>query len=161
MTDITEHPTREGRVFCCVVLDAWSRKIVGWSIDRRPTTAMVNSALGMAIAARRPPEGTTLHSDHGSQYTAWAFSQRVRSEGLVHSLGTVGDAFDNAVVESLWGRMQTELLNRKKWSTRLELSTAMFDWIEAFYNPTRRHSALGNISPAEFERRHHDTTTAA
>jgi len=161
MTDITEHPTREGRVFCCVVLDAWSRKIVGWSIDRRPTTAMVNSALGMAIAARRPPAGTTLHSDHGSQYTAWAFSQRVRAEGLVHSLGTVGDAFDNAVVESLWGRMQTELLNRKKWSTRLELSTAMFDWIEAFYNPTRRHSALGNISPAECERRHQNTTTTA
>jgi putative transposase len=161
MTDITEHLTREGRVFCCVVLDAWSRKVVGWSIDQRPTTAMVNSALGMAVTARRPAEGTTLHSDHGPQYTAWAFSQKIRAEGLVHSLGTVGDAFDNAMVESFWGRMQTELLDRQKWSTRLELSTAMFDWIEAFYNPTRRHSALGNISPAEFERRHTDTTTAA
>ena len=82
----------------------------------------------------------------------------------MHSLGTVGDAFDcehGAGVESFWGRMQTELLDRQKWSTRLELSTAMFDWIEAFYNPTRRHSALGNISPVEFERRHTDTTTAA
>jgi putative transposase len=161
MTDITEHLTREGRVFCCVVLDAWSRKVVGWSIDQQPTTAMVNSALGMAVAARRPPEGTTLHSDHGPRYTAWAFSQKIRAEGLVHSLGTVGDAFDNAMVESFWGRMQTELLDRQKWSTRVELSTAMFDWIEAFYNPTRRHSALGNISPAEFERRHTNTTTAA
>jgi putative transposase len=161
MTDITEHLTSEGRVFCCVVLDAWSRKVVGWSIDQRPTTAMVNSALGMAVTARRPSEGTTLHSDHGPQYTAWAFSQKIRAEGLVHSLGTVGDAFDNAMVESFWGRMQTELLDRQKWSTRLELSAAMFDWIEAFYNPTRRHSALGNISPAEFERRHTNTTTAA
>jgi putative transposase len=161
MTDITEHLTREGRVFCCVVLDAWSRKVVGWSIDQRPTTAMVNSALGMAVAARRPAAGTTLHSDHGAQYTAWAFSQKIRAEGLVHSLGTVGDAFDNAMVESFWGRMQTELLDRQKWSTRLELSAAMFDWIEAFYNPTRRHSALGNISPVEFERRHQQETTAA
>jgi putative transposase len=76
MTDITEHLTREGRVLCCVVLDAWSRKVVGWSIDPRPTTAMVNSALGMAVAARRPSEGTTLHSDHGPQYTAWAFLRR-------------------------------------------------------------------------------------
>jgi putative transposase len=161
MTDITEHLTREGRVFCCVVLDAWSRKVVGWSIDQRPTTVMVNSALGMAVAARRPAPGTTLHSDHGPQYTAWAFSQKIRAEGLVHSLGTVGDAFDNAMVESFWGRMQTELLDRQKWSTRLELSTAMFDWIEAFYNPTRRHSALGNVSPTEFERRHREATTAA
>lgn len=161
MTDITEHLTREGRVFCCVVLDAWSRKVVGWSIDRRATTAMVNSALGMAVDQQRPAEGTTLHSDHGPQYTSWAFSQRIRSEGLVHSLGTVGDAFDNAMVESFWGRMQTELLDRQKWATRLELSTAMFDWIEAFYNPVRRHSALGYISPIEFERRHQQSTTAA
>jgi putative transposase len=122
---------------------------------------MVNSALGMAVAARRPSEGTTLHSDHGPQYTAWAFSQKIRAEGLVPKLGTVGDAFDNAMVESFWGRMQTELLDRQKWSTPVELSAAMFDWIEAFYNPTRRHSALGNISPAEFERRHTNTTTAA
>jgi putative transposase len=74
MTDITEHLTREGRVFCCVAFDPWFRKVVGWSIDRRPTTAMVNSALGMAVAARRPPAGTTLHSDHSPLYTAWAFS---------------------------------------------------------------------------------------
>lgn len=161
MTDITEHPTSEGRVFCCVVLDAWSRRVVGWSIDRRPTAAMVNSALGMAIANRKPSNGTLIHSDHGPQYTSWVFSQRVRAEGLVHSLGTVGDAFDNAVVESFWGRMQTELLNTKKWRTRVELSTAMFDWIEVFYNRQRRHSALGNISPIEFERRHQPKPIAA
>lgn len=157
MTDITEHPTREGRVYCCVVMDAWSRKIVGWSIDRRPTTAMVNSALAMAVDARRPEHGTLVHSDHGSQYTSWSFSRRVRSERLVHSLGSIGDAFDNAVVESFWGRMQTELLNTKKWKTHVELSTAMFDWIEGFYNRSRRHTALGMISPVEFERRHAPT----
>jgi putative transposase len=152
--DVTQHHTSEGWVYLAVVIDVWSRRVVGWSIDQRPTTAMVNRALGMAVAARRTATCTTLHSDHGPQYTAWAFSQKIRAEGLVHSLGTVGDAFDNAMVKAFWGRMQTELLNRQKWSTRLELSTAMFDWIEAFYNPTRRHSSLGNISPIEFERRH-------
>src|SRR5437588_3272539 len=81
MTDITEHPTREGRLYCCVVLDAFSRRIVGWSLDRRPTAAMVNAALGMAIEAREPSAGTLVHSDHGSQYTSWTFTQRVRAAG--------------------------------------------------------------------------------
>ena len=79
MNDITEHLTRQGRVLCCVVLDAWSRKLVGWSIDQRPATAMVNSALGMAVAAGRPASGMTLHPDHAPQYTAWAFSQTIRA----------------------------------------------------------------------------------
>ena len=102
-----------------------------------------------------------VHADHGPQYTSWAFSSHIRTAGLVQSLGTVGDAYDNAMVESLWGRMQTELLNTKKWSTRLELSTAMFDWIEGFYNRTRRHSAIGNISPMEFERRYRQLKSVA
>jgi putative transposase len=93
MTDITEHPTREGRLFCCVVLDAWSRRVVGWSIDRRPTAAMVNFALAMAIEARKRPKDTLVHSDHGSQFTSWAFSARVRQAGLVQSFGSIGDAF--------------------------------------------------------------------
>lgn len=158
MTDITEHPTREGRVFCCAVLDAWSRRIVGWSIDRRATTAMVNSALGMAIENRG--SGSLIHTDHGPQFTSWTFSQKVRSEGLVQSIGTVGDAYDNAVVESFWGSMQIELLNRKRWTTRLELSMAIVDWIEGFYNRRRRHSSLGNISPIEFEKRQQLLTAA-
>jgi transposase InsO family protein/transposase-like protein len=160
MTDITEHPTREGKLYCCVVLDAWSRRVVGWSLDRRPTAAMVNAALGMAIDARRPV-GTLVHSDHGSQYTSWTFSQRIRAAGLAHSLGTTGDAFDNAAVESFWGRMQTELLDTRKWRTRVELSTAIFDWVEAFYNRTRRHSSLGMISPAAYEKLHAANTSAA
>lgn len=158
MTDITEHPTAEGRVFCCAVLDAWSRRVVGWSVDRRATTAMVNTALGMAVEKRG--RGALIHTDHGPQFTSWTFSQKVRASGLVQSIGTVGDAYDNAVVESFWGSMQIELLNRKKWSTRLELSLAMVDWIEGFYNQRRRHSSLGNISPIEFERRHRHLTAA-
>jgi putative transposase len=154
MTDITEHPTREGKLYCCVVLDAWSRRVVGWSLDRRATAAMVN-------AARKPSRGALVHSDHGSQYTSWTFSQRVRAAGLAHSLGTIGDAFDNAAVESFWARMQTELLDTRKWMTRVELSTAIFDWVEVFYNRTRRHSSLGMLSPAAYERLHRDHTNAA
>ena len=143
------------------LLDAWSRRIVGWSIDRRPTVAMVNSALGMAIEARKPTAGAVVHSDHGSQYSSWTFSQRVRAAGLARSLGTVGEAFDNAMVESLWARMQTELLNTRPWKTRVELSSAIFDWIEGFYNRVRRHSSLGTMSPIEFEKLHTQATSAA
>ena len=134
------------------MLDAWSRRVVGWAIDRRATTAMVNAAIRMAVENRQLVDETLLHSDHGPQYTAWGFSQQLQQAGLTHSLGSVGDAYDNAVVESFWGRMQTELLNTKRWKTRIELSSAMFDYIE-FYNQTRRHSALGYLAPAEFERR--------
>ena len=160
MTDITEHPTQEGKLYCCVVLDAFSRRVVGWSVDRRATTAMVNTALGMAIANRATTTATLIHTDHGPQYTSWTFSQRVRSAGLVQSIGSVGDAYDNAVVESFWGTMQIELLNRTKWATRIELSAAIVDWIEAFYNRRRRHSTLGNMSPNEYERRHRNLKAA-
>ncbi|HEV2070275.1 MAG TPA: integrase core domain-containing protein [Acidimicrobiales bacterium] len=130
-------------------------------LDRRPTAAMVNSALGMAIDGRRPLAGTLIHSDHGSQFTSWTFSQRVRAAGLAHSLGSVGDAFDNAVVESFWARMQTELLDSRKWRTRTELSTEIFDWIEVFYNRTRRHNSLGMLAPVAYEKLHADITSAA
>jgi transposase InsO family protein len=143
LTDITEHPTREGRVYCCVVLDAHSRRVVGWSIDSHQATSLVTNALQMAIGNRTPPPGTVIHSDHGSQFSSWAFSERVRQAGLVPSMGTVGDAYDNALIEAFWARLQTELLNRKKWKTRIELSTALFDYLEIFHNRNRRHSALG------------------
>jgi transposase InsO family protein len=152
LTDITEHPTREGKVYCCVVLDAHSRRVVGWSIDNHQATSLVTNALAMAISNRSPKPGTVIHSDHGSQFTSWAFSERIRQAGLVPSIGTVGDAFDNAVIESFWARLQTELLNRKKWKTRIELSTALFDYLEIFHNRTRRHSALGMLTPIEYEK---------
>jgi putative transposase len=156
LTDITEHNTGEGKVYCAAVLDAFSRRIVGWSIDDNMRTALVVDALGMAITRRRPiPDGSTImHSDHGSQYTSWAFGRRLVDEGLVPSMGSVGDCYDNAMMESFWGTMQLELLDSRKWSTRSELATAMFEWIECWYNPKRRHSSIGMLSPVDFEARH-------
>lgn len=152
----TEHRTREGKVYCAVVLDTFSRRVVGWSIDSSPTSALATNALSMAIENRTPtPEsGLIVHSDQGPQFTSWAFTRRARESGLLPSMGSVGDCFDNAVIESLWGRMQTELLNRRRWRTRIELANAMFEYLEIFHNRQRRHSALGMLTPIEFETRH-------
>jgi len=157
VTDITEHPTREGIVYACVVLDVFSRKAVGWSIDRRPETSLVNSALHMAWSTRKPSSGAVLHADHGSQFTAWAFNSNVNKYGLRLSYGTVGDCYDNAMIEAFWGRMQTELLDRRKWGTILELSAAMADYIDSFHNKKRRHSALDMLTPTEYEQLHAPT----
>lgn len=151
VSDITEHPTREGKVFCCCVLDTCSRRIVGWSIDSVQDTALVVNALDMAIKQRRVKQGSIVHADHGVQFTSWTFTERIRAAGLMPSFGSVGDAFDNAMMESFWSSMQNELFNRKKWKTRLELTNAMFDYIEVFYNRQRRHSSLDYVSPVEFE----------
>jgi putative transposase len=161
LTDITEHPTREGKVYCCVVLDAHSRRIIGWSIDSHQATSLVTNALAMAISNRTPSGGTVIHTDHGSQFTSWAFSERVRHAGLVPSMGTLGDAYDNALIEAFWARLQTELLNRKKWKTRIELSTALFDYLEIFHNRNRRHSSLAMLTPIEFEKVNNQTQQAA
>jgi putative transposase len=154
LTDITEHPTGEGKLYCCVVLDIYSRKVVGWAIDRRCETALVTDALAKAGTGRPAGPGTVIHSDHGSQFTSWAFTENVRRLGLVSSMGTRGDCYDNAPMESFWGSMQIELLNRKRWRTNLELALAMADYIEHFYNAARRHSALGYLTPNEFEDLH-------
>jgi putative transposase len=154
LTDITEHPTREGKVYCCVVLDAFSRRVVGWAIDRRCDTALVNDAVVMAADSRQTGSSSIIHSDHGSQFTSWGFSELIRTRHLVGSMGTIGDCYDNAPMESFWGTMQIELLNRKKWRTKIELSIAMAEWIEHFYNPERLHSSLGYVPPMEFEELH-------
>jgi putative transposase len=153
ITDITEHPTAEGKVYCAAVMDAYSRLIVGWSIAEHMRTELVTDALGMAILRRNPDSDnkTVLHSDHGSQYTSWAFGHRLRDAGLLASMGTVGDCYDNAMMESFWGTMQLELLDSKSWKSRDELATAIFEWIECWYNPKRRHSRIGMHSPATFE----------
>ena len=153
VTDITEHPTREGKVYCAVVLDVFSRKVVGWSIDASQTATLVTNALGMAISNRQPG-GTVIHSDHGVQYTSWAFTRRVHDAGLVPSMGSIGDCYDNDMMEAFWGRMQTELLDRRRWRTRIELANAIFEYLEIFYNRQRRHSSLGMLSPIEYERLH-------
>jgi putative transposase len=154
VTDITEHPTREGKLYCCVVLDAYSRRVVGWAIDSRQRADLATSALGMAIDSRSIAgqiPGGIIHGDHGTQFTSWTFTERARKAGLLPSLGSVGDPYDNAVAEAFWGRMQTELLDRQRWRTRVELANAIFEYIEGFYNRRRRHSALDWMSPVRFE----------
>jgi putative transposase len=160
MTDITEHPTREGKLYCCAVLDAFSRMVVGWSIDSSQTALLVTSALGMALARRAPDSDAVIHSDQGTQFGSWAFSQKVRDAGLAPSMGAVGAPFDNAMVEAFWARMQVELLNRRRWKTRVELASAIHDYIERFHNTRRRHSALNMPTPTEYEDRHQLATVA-
>jgi putative transposase len=160
MTDITEHHTREGKLYCCAVMDAFSRMVVGWSIDSSQTALLVTSALAMAISRRTPREGGIIHSDQGVQFASWAFSQKVRNAGLAPSVGAVGAPFDNAVVEAFWARMQVELLNRKRWKTRVELATAIHDYIEIWHNSRRRHSSLKMLTPTEYEEQYQPTTIA-
>lgn len=153
VSDITEHPTGEGKVYIAVVLDAWSRRVIGWSIADHIRAELVVDALQMAIWRRRPPEGQTVHhSDHGSQYTSWAFGRRLRAAGVLGSMGSIGDAYDNAMAESFFSTMQRELLDEQpRWATRHQLAQAVFEWIEAWYNPRRRHSSIGSVSPIDFE----------
>jgi putative transposase len=161
LTDITEHETAEGKLYCCAVLDLYSRKVVGWAIDRRCDAALVNDALSKAGASRPTSPSTVVHSDHGSQFTSWAFSENVRRLGLISSMGTVGDCYDNAPMESFWGSMQIELLDRQRWRTNVELAVAIAEYIEHFYNPVRRHSSLSYLTPNEFEDLHSTKTQAA
>lgn len=161
VTDITEHRTREGKVYCAVVLDTFSRRVVGWSIDSSATATLVTSALGMAIDQRAPVAGATvIHSDQGTQFASWAFTQRAIDSGLLPSMGSIGDCYDNAMIESFWSRMQVELLNTRRWRTRVELARAIFDYLEIWHNRQRRHSSLGTMTPIEFEFRHQPTPAA-
>jgi putative transposase len=160
--DVTEHPTGGGKVYLAVVLDVWSRRVVGWSIADHIRAELVVDALQMATWRRRPPPGQTIaHSDHGSQYTSWAFGRRLRSAGLLGSMGSIGDCFDNALMESFFGTLQLELLDQQTWASRAELASAIFEWIEAWYNPTRRHSALDMLSPIAYEQAHTPAAVAA
>ena len=156
LTDITEHPTREGKIYLAAVLDVFSRRIVGWSIADHLRSELVADALEMARWRRRPAPGqTVLHSDRGSQYTSWSFGHRLRSAGLLGSMGRVGSAYDNAMMESFFATLQRELLDRPPsggWRTRKQLAGAIFEWIEAWYNPHRRHSSIGYLSPVAYER---------
>jgi putative transposase len=160
VTDITQHRTGEGWIYCAAVVDVFSRRCVGWSIADHLRTELVVDAIDMARWRRRPV-GTVVHSDRGTQFTSWLFGTKLREAGLMGSMGKVASAYDNALMESFFGSMQIELLDRSSWETRAELAGAMFEWIEAFYNPTRRHSALGYLSPIEFETLHTDAASAA
>jgi putative transposase len=150
--DITYVPTWAGFLYLAVVLDVFSRRVVGWAMAAHLRTELVLAALDMALWHRRPEPGVIHHSDHGCQYTSVAFGTRCREAGVVPSLGSVGDCFDNAMTESFFATLECELLDRQQFRTRSEARLAVFDYIETFYNRTRRHSALGHCSPAEFER---------
>lgn len=134
-------------------MDTFSRQVVGWSMGERAQAELVINALTMAIRNRRPHDGLIHHSDHGSQYTALAFGRTLQNAGMLGSMGRVGDALDNAVAESFFASLQTELLDRQPWSTRQMLRSAIFEYIEGFYNRRRRHSTLGYLSPVDYERR--------
>jgi len=115
----------------------------------------------MALTHRGPKIGTVIHPGHGPHFTCWSLTEHVRQAGLVPSMGIVGDGHDNAVLESFWGRLQTELLNRQTWRTRLELSTARFEYLEIFHNRTRRHSSLGKLTPLDYENLHQESAAVA
>ena len=155
LTDITEHPPERAR--CTARSCSTPSRVAssGWSIDSSQTANLVVNALGMAIENRQA-EGVVIHSDHGTQFTSWAFTRRALDSGLVPSMGSIGDCYDNGQMESFWARMQVELLNRKRWNTRLELANAIFEYLEIFHNRQRRHSSLGMLSPIEYELRHAD-----
>jgi putative transposase len=149
--DITYVPTWAGFVYLAVVLDAYSRKVVGWAIADHIRTELVLMALNMALETRRPDD-VIHHSDRGSQYTAIAFGKRCEEMGVRPSMGSVGDAYDNAMAESFFGSLERELLSRRTFKTKAEAKSALFTYIEAWYNPKRRHSGIGYKSPNNFER---------
>ena len=160
-TDVTQHRAADGWVYCCAVIDACTRRVVGWSIADHIRSELVVDALQMARWQRRPPPGTIVRSDRGSAYTSWVFGHRLREAGLLGSMGRVASSVDNALIESFWSTMQRGLLDRRHWTSRVELASAIFEWIEGWYNPRRRHSGLGYLSPHEYEALHTVPLTAA
>jgi putative transposase len=152
VADITYIPTWSGFLYLAVVLDVWSRRIVGWAMANHLKTDLVLAALDMALAQRRP-QAVIHHSDRGTQYTSYAFGKRCREAGIVPSMGSVGDAYDNAMAESFFATLEREVLNRRRFRSQAEAKIAIFRWLEGWYNPHRRHSSLGYLSPINYERR--------
>lgn len=152
--DLKEIPTWEGKLYLASVLDCFSRKVVGWSLRDDMQAEIVVDALDMAIARRRPTPGLIHHSDQGWQYVALVFGQRLRTAGIAQSMGSKGDCFDNAAIESYHATLEQDLLRRRSFRTRQEARTAVFDYLETFSNRERLHSTLGYRSPDEYERDH-------
>ena len=150
VADITYIHTWSGFLYLAIVMDAWSRRIVGWSMANHLRTELVLDALGMAIDQRRPVN-VIHHSDQGSQYTSFAFGKRCQEVDIRPSMGSAGDCYDNALAESFFATLECELLDRRKFRTREEASRAVFEFIEGWYNPHRRHSSLGQVSPVRYE----------
>lgn len=161
VADITYLRTWEGWLYLAAVQDAFSRMIVGWAMAEHMRSELVVDALKMGLHRRRPEEGLIHHSDAGSQYVSLAFGQQARDAGIAVSMGSKGDAFDNAVAESFFATIKKELVHRQSWPTRRDLGSAVFEYVEAFYNRQRRHSTLGYLSPEEYEQKAITTTKDA
>jgi len=151
VADITYVHTWEGFLYVAVVVDAWSRRVVGWSMATHLRTELVLDALDMAVGQRRP-DGVIHHSDQGCQYTSFAFGNRCREAGVRPSMGSIGDCYDNALCESFFATLECELLDRHRFRTPADARLAVFDFIEGWYNPHRRHSALDYQSPVSYEK---------
>jgi len=160
IADITYVWTASGFVFLAVVIDAWSRRVVGWSIASHLRTELVLAALEMAIRQRQPSD-VIHHSDHGCQYTSYAFGKHCSQAGVKPSMGSVGDCFDNAMCESFFASLECELLDRRRFDTQHDAHLAIFEYIEGFYNTRRRHSSLDYDSPMNYERKHWPTPLRA
>ncbi len=154
VADITYLRTWQGWLYLVAVQDLYSRRIVGWAMADHLRAELVTDALEMALARRRPDRGLIWHSDQGSQFVSLAFGQKARAAGIAQSMGSKGDCFDNAVAESFFATLKKELIHRRSWPTKAELRTEVFDYIETFYNRERRHSTLGQRSPADYEKVH-------
>jgi putative transposase len=152
VADATYIPTWSGFLYLAIVLDVFSRKVVGWAMQNTLHTELMLAAIDMAITIRRP-QRVIHHSDHGCQYTSYAFGKRCQEAGIMPSMGTVGDAYDNAMAESFFATLEREVLSRRRFKSQAEAKMAIFDWLEGWYNPHRRHSALGYRSPVNYERR--------
>ena len=151
LTDITEHPTGEGKLYCCAIKDVFSNRIVGYAIDERMTALLAVAALRQAIARRQPRGTVVVHSDRGSQFRSRPFRAVLTAAGLTGSMGRVASAGDNAAMESFFALLQTNVLDRRRWRTRAELRYAIIRWIEHTYNRQRRQRALGKLTPIEYE----------
>jgi transposase InsO family protein len=151
VADLTFIPTRAGWLYLAVVLDLFSRKVVGWAMDLRLTSGLVCEALRMAIQHRRPRPGAIVHSDQGSQYASFAYQRLLNGSGLLPSMSRTGHCYDNAVVESFFHTLKTELVVFEDYHTRDQARRSVFEYIEVFYNRLRRHSTLNYLSPAQFE----------
>jgi putative transposase len=159
VADMTYVSTWAGFIYLAIVIDVWSRRVVGWQIGEQMTAQLVINALNMALTQRKP-ESVIHHSEQGSQYTSLAFGKRCEQFAVRPSMGSVGDAYDNAMAESFFASLEVELLNRRTFKTKSEARTALFTYIEAWYNPRRRHSGIGQTSPAAFEQKHASSFTS-
>jgi transposase InsO family protein len=159
--DITYIMTWEGWAYLATVIDLSSRRVVGWALADHMRTELVEDALAMAFTTRRPAEGVIFHSDRGCQYTSGDYAALARANGVILSVSRKGECWDNAVAESFFATIKRELINDRAWPTRAGLHRAVFDYIEGWYNTRRLHSALGYLSPAEYESIHHNASRQA